>query len=377
MKNMKRATAIIGMALGLWTSAALGQDPVITSFPGNGQLSWTNASDSNALYRVEWAAQAGGPWQRTFDNIGSLDGLTATGFTVSVPMFYRVVMATNPPPLGMVWIDGGEVELGQTGIATPVHTNFISGFWMDETEVTYGKWKEVYNWALANGCTFDSAGSGKTNNHPVQTVNWYDCVKWCNARSQKEGLTPCYYIDPIYFNLYKTGDQNISNSWVNWSASGYRLPTEAEWEKAARGGRQRRLFPWGGDTIQHALANYDATTNTYSYDTNPTQGYHPDFLTGGMPFTSSVGCFPGNGYGLHDMAGNVREWCWDWYADYSPTYQIDPRGPGVGQYGLSRVLRGGSWIDTATYLRCANQINNAPGNATADLGFRCVRGAVI
>lgn len=94
--------------------ASMGQGPVITSFQGNGQLSWTNAVNSNALYRVEWAAQAGGPRQRNFDNIGSLDGLNATGFTVAVPMFHRVVMATKQPPVGMVWIDGGDVGLQST-----------------------------------------------------------------------------------------------------------------------------------------------------------------------------------------------------------------------------------------------------------------------
>jgi formylglycine-generating enzyme required for sulfatase activity len=348
----------------------MGQGPVITSFQGNGQLSWTNVVNSNALYRVEWAAQADGPWQRNFDNIGSMDGRSATAFTVSVPMFYRLVMATNPPPTGMVWIDGGDVELGQTGIETPVHTNFISGFWMDENEVTYGKWKEVYSWAITNGYTFDNAGSGKTNNHPVQTVNWYDCVKWCNARSQKEGLTPCYYIDPIYFNLYKTGDMDISNAWVNWSANGYRLPTDAEWEKAARGGRQRRLFPWGGDTIQHARANYNAATNLFGYDTSPTQGHHPDFQTE-WPYTSPVGCFPGNGYGLHDMAGNVFEWCWDWSAGYSASYQTDPRGP---VSGTQRVVRGGSWNYYAFNARCAYRAGGDPDFEIEDRGFRCARG---
>ena len=75
----------------------------------------------------------------------------------------------------------------------PIHTNFVSGFWMDEMEVTKAKWDELYNWAITNGYAFDNAGMGKADNHPVQRVNWYDCVKWCDARSQKEGLTPCNY----------------------------------------------------------------------------------------------------------------------------------------------------------------------------------------
>ena len=115
------------------------QNVTITSFHINGQLSWTNAVDSNALYRIEWASQAEGPWHRTFDNIGSIDGHMHEGFTVSVPMHYRVVMATNPPPEGMAWIDGGAVALGQSGILKPVHTNFINGFWMDATKVHYKK----------------------------------------------------------------------------------------------------------------------------------------------------------------------------------------------------------------------------------------------
>jgi formylglycine-generating enzyme len=254
----------------------------------------------------------------------------------------------------------------------PVHTNFISGFWMDETEVTKSKWTEVYNWAMTNGYAF-SAGSGKTNNHPVQTVNWYDCVKWCNARSQKDGLTPCYYIDPGYLTLYKTGNASISNNCVHWAANGYRLPTEAEWEKAAGGGRQRYLFPWGGNTIQHARANYSADTNYVSYDTSPTQGSHPDYATGGLPYTSPVGSFPANGYGLHDMAGNVREWCWDWCDEdyYLNSPSTDPRGPVSGSY---RILRDGSWCGYAGHLRVASRTGQQPNLTDYNCGFRCVRG---
>ena len=188
MKNKRGgwwAAWVLGLA---WTGAVSGEEPVITSFPGNGQLAWTNPVNTNALYRVEWAAQAGGPWFRNFDNIGSVDGHSATGFAVAVPMFYRVVMATNPPPAGMVWIEAGDAVLGQEGVATPVHTNSISGFWIDEMEISIDQWREVHDWALTNGYAFDHAGSAYTNRHPVADVNWYDCVKWCNARSAKEGL---------------------------------------------------------------------------------------------------------------------------------------------------------------------------------------------
>ena len=140
----------------------------------------------------------------------------------------------------------------------------------------------------------------------MQTVTWYECVKWCNARSKKEGLTPCYYTSAAQTTIYTSGNVDVPTNGVDWSANGYRLPTEAEWEKASRGARQRRLFPWGGDTIQHARANYIASTND-SYDTSLTQSYHPNYQTGGFPYTNPVGSFPANGYGLHDMGGNVLD----------------------------------------------------------------------
>ena len=278
---------------------------------------------------------------------------------------------------GMVLIPAGDFSMGDAfdpegdDDELPVHTVSVSAFYMDATEVTKAKWDEVYTWATNNGYSFDNAGSGKATNHPVHTVNWYDCVAWANARSQYDGFTTCYT------NANGTAYTNSTVAFsggCDWSAGGYRLPTEAEWEKAARGGASGRRFPWeDANTIQHARANYYASSS-YSYDTSPTTGYHPDYDEGGFPYTSPVGSFAPNGYGLYDMAGNLYEWCWDWYSStyYSSSPDTDPRGPASGSH---RVRRGGYWGYSADGCRVAFRFSYSPGLVSLYLGFRLVRAA--
>jgi len=269
------------------------------------------------------------------------DAGTDWGGQYSEQVSFVITANDSTAPSGMVLIPAGSFSMGDSfsegsSDERPVHTVYVSAFYMDRCEVTKALWDEVYTWALSNGYGFDRAGSGKADNHPVHTVSWYDVVKWCNGRSQKEGRTPCYTVGGV---VYKTGQSAPA---CNWSAPGYRLPTEAEWEKAARGGADGHRFPWSDtDTIQHGRANYYSSTS-YSYDTSPTRGYHPAYNDGVYPYTSPVGSFSANGYGLYDMAGNVWEWCWDWYGSsyYGSSPGSDPRGPATGSY---RVLRGGSW----------------------------------
>ena len=287
--------------------------------------------------------------------------------------FYRVLaLGTNSPvPPGMALIPAGSFTMGNCMDSSegwseelPLHAVYVSAFCMEKHEVTKSLWDMVYQWAITNGYSFDHAGSGKAANHPVQTIDWYDCVKWCNARSEQEGRTPAYYTSAAQTTVYRSGQTNVETNCVNWS-SGYRLPTEAEWEKASRGGLSGHRFPWG-DTISESQANYYG--NTTNYDLGP-DGYNATFAIGGEPYTSPVGYFGANGYGLYDMAGNVLEWCWDWYVEYSSGSQTDPRGPASGSL---RVLRGGSWSDGAVNSRAAGRSRDEPTYSYRTFGFRSV-----
>jgi formylglycine-generating enzyme required for sulfatase activity len=268
----------------------------------------------------------------------------------------------------MALIPAGTFTMGDSldgsADAVPVSTT-VSAFYMDVTEVTLSQWQAVYFWAKDNGYSDLPVGSGKGPNHPVHSVSWYQVVKWCNARSQQAGLTPVYYTDDAQTTIYKTGNVDVTNTQVKWTANGYRLPTEAEWEKSARGGLNGQRFPWG-NTITQNLANYYGNTPTYSYDLGP-DGYHPTYVVSG---TSPVGSFASNGYGLHDMSGNAWEWCWDWY-DTPYSGGTDPRGATLGAL---RVIRGGSWYDAAS--RCCAAFRNpygSPGGEYGGVGFRLAR----
>ncbi len=252
-------------------------------------------------------------------------------------------------PTGMALIQGGtasgtDPDFGAYSLTT-------EAFYMDRTEVTKALWDEVRDWSSTRGYGYDNMGGGKGTNHPVHTVNWYDCVKWCNARSEKDGREPVYYTDAGHMQVYRTGQVNDIHAFT--IANGYRLPTSTQWEYAARGGVANRRFPWGdSDEIQHARANYQSR-DTEVYDTSPTRGYHPDYNTDPEPYTSPVGSFAANGYGLYDMAGNLWEWCADEDAG-------------------NRIYRGGSCANHALDARNGAWYTMVPTYASRWFGFRTV-----
>ena len=220
-------------------------------------------------------------------------------------------------------------ETGRVNIETQRQVT-VSSFMMSMYEITQREYQEVMG-------TNPSRFTGDLN-RPVEQVSWFDAVEYCNRRSQREGLTPAYTISG-------SGD-NRTVTW-NRNTNGYRLPTEAEWEYACRAGTT---------TAYNTGANISNNTGWYSANNGST--------------TRPVGQLPANAWGLYDMHGNVAEWCWDWFGNYPAGAQSDPTGASSGS---ARVLRGGSWSNSAAYIRSAYRHGSVPTGRGSNFGFRVIR----
>lgn len=247
--------------------------------------------------------------------------------------------------------DGIDFVLVQGGSFKNTKSNYynkgvtVSDFYIGKYEVTQKEWVDVMG---SNPSYF------KGNNLPVEKVSWYDCVEYCNKRSVKEGLNPVYTIDknkkdPNNTSTSKYGDIKWTVK-ANWSANGYRLPTEAEWEYAAAGGQKSNSYNYSGSENIDDVAWYTKTTNNFG--------------------TKDVGTKKHNELGIYDMSGNVWEWVQDWDGDIK-SGQSDPKGSGSGSY---RMRRGGYWSGHADDCRVGDRYSaDYPDLATNSLGFRLCR----
>ena len=273
--------------------------------------------------------------------------------------------AAQPVPAGMEYIPAGSAAGA-----------FVSAYYMDRFEVTKLLWDIVNQWATGHGYGI-AGGTGAGDNHPVVSVNWYDCVKWANAKSEREGLTPCYYTDVAQTTVYRLGEVNVLNSMVKWNANGYRLPTEVEWERAARADTLTDY--WWGNAITNADCNFPssgAPFSSFAIGTTPVGYYNGTTynLVGGSTFVTNN---RRNAFGLYDVSGNVLEWCWD---KYSTTYPISTSNPHGAEWTVdsSRVFRGGAWNapfnDQRLYSRFDWFGNYRTTARIHSLGFRLARG---
>ena len=289
----------------------------------------------------------------TAGQTATLTGVTHTGSgTVAAPWVFTMPATdtsfavsfntanTANTEIEMVYVPGGSFQMGDTGSGysdeRPVHTVTVSGFYMGKYEVT----QEQYQTVMGSNPSYFSSNpaTGETQNkRPVEEVTWDKAVEFCNKLSEREGLTRAY---------------TISGTNVTWNrnATGYRLPTEAEWEYAAKGG--------------------NGSPGNYTYSGSNNVGEVAWYYGNSGSKTHEVGKKAPNGLGLYDMSGNVWEWCWDWYGTYPSTAQTDPTGASSGSI---RVRRGGGWFDSAEDVRSAYRNYFIPYYRYFNLGFRLAR----
>lgn len=246
----------------------------------------------------------------------------------------------------LVKIQGGTFKMGSKdsdGLADvdeqKEHSVNLSTFEISKFEVTVWEWKQFIK---ANKMKMPAKPTwGWQDNHPINGVTWNEAIAYCNWLSKKEKLQPAYSKKGPNFNC-------------NFKANGYRLPTEAEWEFAAKGGTLSKGFKYCGSNSLDDIAWHKGNSI-------------------GTPHT--IGTKLPNELGLYDMSGNVWEWCWDWYnKDFYKLEKGDnPRGPEMGN---RRSVRGGSWDSQANYVRPANRISTEPNKTHEFYGFRVARSVV-
>jgi formylglycine-generating enzyme required for sulfatase activity len=272
------------------------------------------------------------------DNAGFASQSTAA-FALKEPLTPQML----PIPDNFIHVEGGTFLMGSSNgnsNESPAHEVTVNSFIIGKYPVTQKEWYEVMGSTVTQqrdmvNKLYPLRGVG--DNYPMYYVNWYEALEYCNKRSLTEGLSPVYRISKNF-------------AACDWRANGYRLPTEAEWEYAAKGGNM--------DSIVFDYSGGNSADEAVWYMKNSGDAAHP------------VGMKKPNSLGLYDMSGNVWEWCWDRFDKYPLDAQTNPRG---AYEGSKRVIRGGCWLLPALRARSSFRCSGIPSLGNYNKGFRVAR----